>query len=66
MHRVTIVHVSTPAEQVGGSSPPAEPVRGGYWIIPIGLILGFGTLVLTHRGARAFLGWWRRRSVKRG
>ena len=45
---------------------PAEPVRGGYWIIPIGLILGFGTLVLTHRGARAFLGWWRRRSVKRG
>ncbi len=42
---------------------PVQPVRGGYWIIPIFLVLGFGILVLTHRGARAFLGWWRRRRV---
>lgn len=42
---------------------PAEPVRGGYWIIPICLILGFAVLVGTQRGARAFLGWWR---AKRG
>jgi len=34
---------------------PAEPVAGGYWIIPISLILGFAALVLTHRAARAFL-----------
>jgi uncharacterized membrane protein len=42
---------------------PVQPVRGGYWIIPIFLVVGFGILVLTHRGARAFLGWWRRRRV---
>lgn len=42
---------------------PVQPVRGGYWIIPIFLVMGFGILVLTHRGARAFLGWWRRRRV---
>lgn len=34
---------------------------GGYWVIPLFLITGFGLLVLTHRGARKFLGWWRRR-----
>jgi hypothetical protein len=38
-----------------------EHVVGGYWVIPIWLVLGFGLLLLTHRGARAFLGWWRRR-----
>jgi hypothetical protein len=34
---------------------------GGYWVIPIWLITGFALLFLTHRGARKFLGWWRRR-----
>jgi uncharacterized membrane protein len=34
---------------------------GGYWVIPLFLMIGFGLLVLTHRGARKFLGWWRRR-----
>jgi uncharacterized membrane protein len=34
---------------------------GGYWVIPAFLVAGFGLLFLTHRGARAFLGWWRRR-----
>jgi hypothetical protein len=34
---------------------------GGYWVIPIFLVTGFGLLFLTHRGARRFLGWWRRR-----
>jgi uncharacterized membrane protein len=42
---------------------PAQPVRGGYWVIPIFLVLGFGILALTHRAARAFLGWWRTRRV---
>jgi uncharacterized membrane protein len=40
---------------------PDEPVAGGYWIIPIALALGFSILVATHRGARGFLSWWRRR-----
>jgi uncharacterized membrane protein len=35
---------------------------GGYWVIPIFFIVGMGLLFLTHRGARRFLGWWRRRS----
>jgi uncharacterized membrane protein len=34
---------------------------GGYWVIPIFLVAGLGLLFLTHRGARKFLGWWRRR-----
>jgi uncharacterized membrane protein len=34
---------------------------GGYWVIPIFLMGGFGLLFLTTRGARTFLGWWRRR-----
>src|SRR3954464_2648276 len=45
---------------IGAQFPaPAEPVRGGYWIIPICLILGFAILVATHRAARAFLARWR-------
>lgn len=42
---------------------PTEPLRGGYWIIPICLVAGFGILVGTHRGARAFLGWWKARRL---
>ena len=38
-----------------------EHMVGGYWVIPIFLMAGFGLLFLTHRGARMFLGWWRRR-----
>ena len=38
-----------------------EHMVGGYWVIPIFLVAGFGLLFLTHRGARKFLGWWRRR-----
>jgi len=42
--------------------PPAgAEVWGGYWVFPICAALGLGVLVLTHRGARAFLGWWRSR-----
>ena len=40
---------------------PAEPVAGGYWIVPACLAAGLGILVATHRGARRFIGWWRRR-----
>jgi uncharacterized membrane protein len=49
---------------VGAQFPaPAVPVRGGYWIIPIFLVLGFAILVGTHRAAQRFLGWWRARRV---
>jgi uncharacterized membrane protein len=47
---------------VGAQFPaPAEPLRGGYWIIPLCLILGLGLLRVTHRGAMRFLGWSRAR-----
>jgi hypothetical protein len=39
---------------------PAEGVpAGGNWVILIGLVCGLGVLVLSQRGARRFLGWWR-------
>jgi uncharacterized membrane protein len=41
--------------------PAGAEVWGGYWVIPICVSIGLGFLVLTHRGARAFLGWWRAR-----
>lgn len=37
------------------------PPAGGNWVILIGLVFGLAFLVLTHRGARRFLGWWRAR-----
>lgn len=37
--------------------PEGVPVYGGYWIIPVCLVLGLGLLVLTHRGARKWLAW---------
>lgn len=43
---------------------PNAPPAGGNWVILIGLLFGLGFLVLTHRGARRFLAWWReRRSI---
>jgi len=45
---------------------PAEGVpAGGNWVILIGLVFGLGFLVLSHRGARRFLGWWRERGPLR-
>lgn len=39
---------------------PAEGTpAGGNWVILIGLVCGLGALVLTHRGARRYLRWWR-------
>ncbi|HET7696109.1 MAG TPA: hypothetical protein VFK57_10405 [Vicinamibacterales bacterium] len=41
---------------------PAEGTpAGGNWVILIGLVCGLGALVLTHLGARRYLGWWRAR-----
>ena len=41
--------------------PANEHLVGGYWIILFSLVAGLGLLVLTHRGARRFIGWWRKR-----
>jgi hypothetical protein len=38
-----------------------EHLVGGYWVMPICFVAGFGLVFLTHRGARAFLNWWQRR-----
>jgi uncharacterized membrane protein len=38
-----------------------EIPSGGNWVILIGIVFGLGFLVLTHRGARKFLAWWRDR-----
>lgn len=46
-------------------SPEVAPA-GGNWVILIGLVVGLGVLVLTHRGAREFLAWyWSRRLTGR-
>jgi uncharacterized membrane protein len=44
-------------------APSDAELRGGYWIMPIAAACGLGILVLTHRGARRFLGWWRTRRL---
>jgi amino acid transporter len=44
-------------------APRGEHVVGGYWIIPVALVLGLGILVLNHRGTKRFLSWWRNRRV---
>ena len=40
---------------------PGMEVVGGYELIPLCLLAGGITLVVTHRLARAFVGWWRGR-----
>jgi uncharacterized membrane protein len=42
-------------------APAGADLRGGYWVIPIAAICGLAVLAGTHRGARAFLAWWRSR-----
>jgi uncharacterized membrane protein len=44
---------------------PTSPPAGGNWVILIGLVCGLGLLVLTHRGAKRFLAWWRERRSPR-
>jgi hypothetical protein len=44
--------------------PTGEHASGGYWVIAIGVVCGLGLLVLTHKGARRFLGWWRSRPAR--
>jgi amino acid transporter len=51
--------------ELGGLFPPPanQHVVGGYWIIPICLVIGLTVMVLTYRGTKRFLTWWRNRRV---
>jgi uncharacterized membrane protein len=51
---------------LGMKFPATEAPAGGNWVILIGLVCGLGFLVLTHRGARKFLSWWRHRRSNGG
>lgn len=44
---------------------PTREIRGGYWIIPLSLIMGGIILIITQTLARRLLGWWRRRLAAR-
>ena len=44
---------------------PATEIRGGYWIIPLSLIMGGIILIITQALARRLLGWWQRRLAAR-
>lgn len=44
---------------------PGTEVRGGYWIIPVSLVIGAAMLLVTHALARRLLAWWKRRLAAR-
>lgn len=44
-------------------APADEHIVGGYWVIPISAFLGLLVLVLTYRGTKRFLIWWRNRRL---
>jgi uncharacterized membrane protein len=50
---------------VGAHFPlaPGVELHGGYGVIPVALVCGLAVFVLTQRGARGFLSWWRNRRV---
>ena len=52
---------------LGGQFPAPEGVTplGGYWIIPICLLIGLGVLVVTHRFARRWIAKLRERLAVR-
>jgi uncharacterized membrane protein len=43
--------------------PTDQHLVGGYWVIPFALVIGLGFLVVTYRGTKRFLVWWRGRRV---
>jgi hypothetical protein len=47
-------------------APAGADLRGGYWVIPAAAVCGLAVLAGTHRGARAFLAWWRSRRTDAG
>jgi hypothetical protein len=51
---------------LGAKFPADGHPAGGSWVILIGLVFGLAALVLSHRAARRFLGWWRQRLAASG
>jgi hypothetical protein len=43
--------------------PPGTEAHGGYWIIPLALLAGLATLVVTQRLSRRALAWMRSRKA---
>lgn len=58
---VMVVNELPRAFGVFAALPAGAEIRGGYWVIPVTLALGLGTLVATHRGSHRLLLWWRSR-----
>ena len=50
---------------LGMKFPADSHPAGGNWVILIGLFFGLAALVVTHRGARRFLAWWKGRQPAR-
>jgi hypothetical protein len=50
---------------LGAKFPADSHPAGGAWVILIGLVFGLAALVITQRGARRFLGWWKARRMPR-
>lgn len=46
-------------------APAGSEVRGGYWVIPLALVLGLAILAATQRCSSRFLAWWRERRIER-
>lgn len=44
-------------------APAGVSPLGGYWIVPISLVLGLGTLLVTHRAARRWIATLRTRRL---
>jgi uncharacterized membrane protein len=42
---------------------PGIDIRGGYWVTPAAAFVGLAFFVLTQRGARRYLAWWRGRRL---
>jgi uncharacterized membrane protein len=52
---------------VGAHFPVAggADLRGGYWVVPVAILLGLAVFTVTHRGARRFIAWMRNRGAAR-
>ncbi len=55
--------INVPPLSVGAQFPvpPGAHVYGGYWIIPLFIVLGVVVLIATQRGTRRMLAWFRSR-----
>jgi hypothetical protein len=59
--RIGLVVVNGMPQGFGMREGPGVEIVGGWWVLPLCLIAGLGLLVLTHKGARAWMRWIRTR-----